>query len=59
MKFIARFGISIVVGYVLGLVIALAASGWSIASVGQLPAFTVPFGIVIAYVASFLVVRPG
>lgn len=58
MKFFGRIAAAIVIGWLLGLVLALLLSGFALDKIGQTPAFTIPLGIVIAYLGSFLIVRP-
>jgi hypothetical protein len=57
MKFLGRIAASLVIGWILGLVLAVILSGGF--NFGQTPAFTIPVGIVVAYCASFYFVRPN
>ena len=57
--FLGRFAAALVLGWIVGLVLALIlAFALNDGKVEQIPVFTVPAGLVITYLVSFLVVRP-
>jgi hypothetical protein len=57
MKFLGRIAASLVIGWILGIGLAILLAGGL--NFGQMPAFTIPLAIPITYLLSFLVVRPG
>jgi hypothetical protein len=60
MKFFGRIVASIVIGWVLGAAVGIAISTVVYdGNAGQLPIMTVPVGIVVTYLTSFLLVQRG